>query len=205
MSKECCEIETTSKPKNEKQKVILWISLILNASMFIVEIIYSYLAQSVSLKADAIDFLGDAANYGLSIFVLNMTLQKKAKASFVKSASMGLFGFWVIGSTIYYFVTKSQPEAETMSVVGVAAFFVNLLVAGLLYQFRDGDSNMKSVWLCTRNDVIGNLAVILAAGGIIATKSNWPDLVVALGMGLLAIQSAWLVFADARREIKIAN
>ncbi|MFN7610166.1 MAG: cation transporter, partial [bacterium] len=154
--------------------------------MFFAELITSFVADSVALKADAIDFLGDAANYGVSLFVLGMSIGTRARASLLKAYTMAAFGLWVIGSAVFSWIAQSQPEASLMGKLGVTAMLVNLLVAGLLFKFRNGDSNMKSVWICTRNDVIGNIAVIIAAAGVVATSSGWPDLVVALGMGLLA-------------------
>lgn len=202
MSSGCHSCSTDTRPLNYNQKVVLWIALVLNAVMFFAELITSFVADSVALKADAIDFLGDAANYGVSLFVLGMSIGTRARASLLKAYTMAAFGLWVIGSAVFSWIAQSQPEASLMGKLGVTAMLVNLLVAGLLFKFRNGDSNMKSVWICTRNDVIGNIAVIIAAAGVVATSSGWPDLVVALGMGLLAIFSAREVIIDANRELK---
>jgi Co/Zn/Cd efflux system component len=202
MSSGCHSCSTDTRPLNYNQKIVLWIALVLNAVMFFAELITSFVADSVALKADAIDFLGDAANYGVSLFVLGMSIGTRARASLLKAYTMAAFGLWVIGSAVFSWIAQSQPEASLMGKLGVTAMLVNLLVAGLLFKFRNGDSNMKSVWICTRNDVIGNIAVIIAAAGVVATSSGWPDLVVALGMGLLAIFSAREVIIDANRELK---
>lgn len=202
MSSGCHSCSTDTRPLNYNQKVVLWIALVLNAVMFFAELITSFVADSVALKADAIDFLGDAANYGVCLFVLGMSIGTRARASLLKAYTMAAFGLWVIGSAVFSWIAQSQPEASLMGKLGVTAMLVNLLVAGLLFKFRNGDSNMKSVWICTRNDVIGNIAVIIAAAGVVATSSGWPDLVVALGMGLLAIFSAREVIIDANRELK---
>lgn len=202
MSVGCQSCSLEIKPPEGNQKKVLWIALILNAGMFFAEVITGFFADSVALKADAIDFLGDAANYGVSLFVLGMSVGTRARASLLKAYTMGAFGFWVIGSAVFSWISQSQPEPSLMGKLGALAMFVNLLVAGLLFKFRNGDSNMKSVWICTRNDVIGNIAVIIAAGGVIVTSSRWPDLIVASGMGLLAIFSAKEVIKEANRELQ---
>lgn len=198
----CQSCPTEIKAPKGNQKTVLWIALVLNAGMFFAEVITSFYADSVALKADAIDFLGDAANYGVSLFVLGMSLGTRARASLLKAYTMGAFGLWVIGTAVFNWITQSHPEPTLMGKLGVLAMLVNLLVAGLLFKFRNGDSNMKSVWICTRNDVIGNIAVIIAAGGVVATSSRWPDLIVASGMGLLALFSAKEVIKDANRELQ---
>jgi Co/Zn/Cd efflux system component len=167
-----------------------------------VELASSFSADSVSLVADSIDFFGDAANYAVSLFVLSSGLVVRAKASLLKAATMGLFGVWVIGASIYNAVVMSAPQAETMGFLGVIAMVANLLVALMLYKYRDGDSNMQSVWLCTRNDVIGNIAVIVAASGVFLTTTRWPDLIVAFGMGILSLYSSLQVIKVAKLELK---
>ena len=170
--------------------------------MFLVELASSFSADSVSLVADSIDFFGDAANYAVSLFVLSSGLVVRAKASLLKAATMGLFGVWVIGVSIYNAIAISVPVAETMGKLGVIAMLANLLVALMLYKYRDGDSNMQSVWLCTRNDVIGNIAVIVAASGVFLTTTRWPDLIVAFGMGILSLYSSLQVIKVAKLELK---
>lgn len=198
-----CKLCVDSQKKLDRtQRNVLWIALVLNASMFFAEVIASFVADSVALKADAIDFLGDSANYGVSLFVLGMSVTARARASFLKAFSMGAFGFWVIATAIYNWFIASTPEPRMMSSFGVAAMAVNLLVAILLFRFRNGDSNMRSVWLCTRNDVLGNIAVIGAATGVFITASRWPDLLVAMGMGALAVHSAIEVVKAAREEVR---
>lgn len=205
MSADCCAPE--SKEVVGKRRTALWIALILNLIMFGVEIGASLLADSLSLRADAIDFLGDAANYGISLSVLGLSLRYRSFASIGKATTMGLFGIWVIASAIYNAVHGSYPHAEAMGILGFIALLVNLSVAMMLYRFKDGDSNMQSVWLCSRNDAIGNIAVMLAGGGVYLLNSHWPDLVVAIGMGILSLQSCYLVFRSARDELatQIAN
>jgi Co/Zn/Cd efflux system component len=183
---------------------ILWIALAVNAAMFVVEIGAGLAAGSMSLLADSLDFLGDAANYGISLWVLGLALSIRARASLIKAWSMALFGAWVLGSTVWHAFTGTTPDAAAMGLVGSLALLANLGVAFLLYRYRTGDSNMRSVWLCTRNDAIGNLAVLAAAVGVFGTGTAWPDLVVAAIMGTLALSSAWQVIRHAREELAAA-
>lgn len=188
-------------PNNTAFKRVLWICLILNLGMFFVEVIYGVLSHSLSLRADAIDFLGDGANYFVTLFILNSALQTKAKVSMGKAIFMLSFGLWVLGETVYRVFTNQMPDPVTMGWVGFLALFVNAFCALLLFKFKDGDSNMQSIWLCSRNDAIGNVAVILASGGVFAFTSKWPDLVVALGMAGLAVHSATQIIRAARNEL----
>src|SRR5690606_32998692 len=161
-------------------------------------------AGSVSLQADALDFFGDAANYGVSLAVLGMALAWRARASLLKGFSMAVFGVWVLAHTIFNLVTGVVPEPMTMGVIGTAALAVNLGVALLLYRYREGDSNMRSVWLCTRNDALGNLAVLAAALGVFGTGAGWPDLIVASVMAALALTSSAQVTRHALQELRVA-
>ena len=180
---------------------ILWSALALNAAMFFLELITGLAAGSLSLLADAIDFFGDAANYGLSLAVLSMATVVRAKAALFKAACMLAFGLFVVGQAVWSLQNGATPDALTMGVVGFLALCVNLGVAAMLYAYRHGDANMQSVWLCSRNDALSNLAVMLAALGVFGTASAWPDLMVACIMGLLAISSAFTVYQSARREL----
>jgi Co/Zn/Cd efflux system component len=170
--------------------------------MFLLEVSASFFAQSVSLQADSIDFLGDAANYGVSLLVLGHTLKWRARASQLKAASMAAFGAWVIGTAIYNAVVSSNPHAATMGAMGLLALAVNVGVAIMLFRHRNGDSNAQSVWLCSRNDAIGNIAVIAAAGGVFISGTMWPDLLVAFLIGGLGLQSSFAVFKAAKQELK---
>ena len=180
----------------------LWIALIVNAAMAAVEVAAGLHAGSVSLLADAIDFLGDAANYGVSLFVLGMALAWRARAALLKGLSMGLFGVFVLGKAAWVAASGTVPEPLTMGLVGALALAANLGVAALLYAWREGDANMRSVWLCTRNDAIGNVAVVAAAVGVFGTGSAWPDLLVAGVMGTLALTAAVTVVRQARGELR---
>jgi Co/Zn/Cd efflux system component len=169
--------------------------------MFVVELVASRVGDSMSLQADALDFFGDSANYGISLFVAGKALASRAKASMFKSASMALFGVWVVGSALYRVVNGSAPDATTMGAIAFIALLVNVSVAALLYRFRGDDSNRRSIWLCSRNDAIGNIAVIVAAAGVVASASRWPDLIVAAGIAALNISAAIQIMRLARLEL----
>ncbi len=184
---------------------VLWAALVINAAMVIIEIAAGVSAGSVSLLADALDFFSDAVNYGVSLLVLSMALQWRSRAAIFKAATMLGFGIFVLGKAAWGAYTGMPPVALTMGLVGLLALVANLTVAFLLYQYRDGDANMRSVWICTRNDAIGNVAVMLAALGVLGTHSAWPDLLVAAVMGSLALQGAWTVLRQARGELRLAS
>lgn len=208
MSKDCCSHEVghnhdiTLDPNDKTFKKILWIALILNLGMFFLEVIFGLLSQSLSLRADAIDFLGDGLNYFATLFILNSAIQTKAKLSITKAIFMLVFGLWVLGEAVYRFFGEQVPDAFTMSWVGILALLVNATVALLLFKFKEGDSNMRSVWLCSRNDALGNLAVVLASGGVYWWGRQWPDLIVALFMAGLALSAAFQILRIAKTELK---
>jgi Co/Zn/Cd efflux system component len=181
---------------------VLWIALLVNALMFAVELWAGFGTGSVSLLADAIDFFGDAANYGVSLAVLTMALAWRARAAMAKGICMLVFGLFVIGKALWAVRTGTPPEAFTMGAISLLALAANVGVAVILYAWRAGDANMRSVWLCSRNDAVGNVAVFLAALGVQATASAWPDLAVAFAMGALAVSSAWAVLRQASAELK---
>lgn len=192
---------TPSAPDSRFRKA-LWIALILNGLMFFVELAGGFSAGSRSLLADALDFLGDTANYALSLSVLALGALWRARAALVKGLTMGLYGVGVMVAVLYSLSRGQAPEPATMGLIGFVALLVNVAVAIMLYAFREGDANMRSVWLCSRNDAIGNVAVMLAALGVFGTGSAWPDLLVASIMAALALSSAFSVTAQARAEIR---
>ncbi len=196
----CCA-PTTSPLDTPAYRRVLWLALGVNAAMFFIEAGAGLAAGSVALQADALDFLGDAANYGLSLFVLSMALMWRARAALVKGASMGLFGLWVIVAAAMSAVAGGTPSAPVMGAVGALALAANVGVALLLYRYRNGDANMRSVWLCTRNDAIGNVAVMAAAVGVFGTGSAWPDIAVAAIMASLALAAALQVIRSAMGEL----
>jgi cation diffusion facilitator family transporter len=205
LSAHCCHHddhhELADGPQPPGYRRVLWIALLVNALMFGVEIVVGVAAGSMSLLADSLDFFGDAANYGISLAVLGSALAIRARAAILKAATMGLFGAWVLGSSVWLAFRGGVPDAHAMGIVGALALVANVGVAILLYRFRSGDSNMRSVWLCTRNDALGNLAVLAAALGVFGTGTRWPDLIVATIMGTLALTAAWQVIREARHEL----
>jgi Co/Zn/Cd efflux system component len=205
MSESCCNQPVDLHRGNQGYRRVLWIILAINAAMFAVEVTAGLAAGSASLQADALDFLGDAGNYAISLFVVGMALQYRAAAALVKGATMGIFGVWVIGVTVWHALAGTLPEAFTMGAVGTAALIANALSFALLWAYRSGDSNMRSAWVCTRNDVLGNLAVLAAALGVFGTGTGWPDIAVAAVMATLALQGASLVLRQSWSELRIAS
>lgn len=203
MSAHCCHDATCSSPPVDPRfRRALWIALVLNATMFVVEFGASWTSGSLALLADSIDFFGDAGNYAISLAVLGMGLAARARAALFKAACMAAFGVFVLGRALWNVKAGTVPEPATMGAVGFVALLVNVGVAWLLYRFRAGDANMRSVWICSRNDAVGNLAVMLAALGVFGTGTAWPDLVVAAVMGLLALTGGWAVLRQARGELR---
>ena len=205
----CCSHDTcaseTKAPGNQLSDPVwrraLWIALVVNAGMFLGEIGAGVAAGAVSLQADALDFLADAANYAISLSVLGLGLAWRARAALVKGWAMLLLGLWVIGSALWHAYAGTLPSAHVMGVVGALALVANLGVAVLLYRFRTGDANMQSVWICSRNDAIGNLAVLAAALGVFGTGTGWPDIAVAAVMAFLGIAGGWRVIRQAGQEL----
>ena len=195
----CAPPSATQSPGYRR---VLWIALVINAAMFAVEIAGGLRAGSVSLLADAIDFLGDAANYGVALLVLGMALKWRARAALLKGLTMGAFGIFVLGRAAWSLAAGIVPDPMTMGWIGALALAANVAVAAMLFAWREGDANMRSVWLCTRNDAIGNVAVMAAALGVFGTGSAWPDLAVAAVMGTLALAAARSVIAQARAELR---
>lgn len=203
MGHSCCETScATDQLRNAKYRRVLWIVLVINAAMFFAEVAAGLMAKSVSLQADALDFLGDAAAYGISLAVVGMGLRYRAMAAMLKGSAMGIFGLWVLGTTVHQFMTGTLPRAETMGVVGVVALLANATCFALLWAYRNGDANMQSVWICSRNDALGNVAVLLAAASVFGTQQGWPDALVAAIMAALALQGAWVTIRAARAELR---
>ena len=179
--------------------------LAINAVMFLVEIGAGWSAQSMALQADALDFFGDSINYAITLYVLTRSIAWRAGTAFLKGLVMCGFGLFILGASVYHAATGSAPEAPVMGVVGLLALLANAVSAFLLFRFRDGDSNLRAVWLCSRNDAIGNLAVLAAAGGVYLTATAWPDLSVGLVMAGLAIWAGGAVMRQARGDLRAAQ
>lgn len=184
---------------------VLWIALAINVSMFAAEIAAGVAAGSSSLQADALDFLGDAANYAISLSVVGSVLAWRARAALLKGTTLLALGLWVSAATAWHAFEGTLPGAEVMGVVGTVALAANAGVAALLYRHRQGDANMRSVWICSRNDVIGNLAVIAAALGVFGTGTGWPDVIVAAIMASLGIVGGIQIVQQAQRELRLVR
>src|SRR5215472_1333603 len=197
----CCDCrENDPQRGNPAYRRILWIVLAVNGLMFAVEIGVGLAAGSASLQADALDFLGDAGNYAISLFVVGMELRYRAIAALAKGTTMAVFGLWVLAITGWHAWHATLPHAFTMGAVGLAALASNAASFALLWSHRGGDANMRSAWICTRNDVLGNLAVLLAALGVFGTSAGWPDVLVAAIIASLALQRAFMVIRQAQVE-----
>lgn len=201
----CChDAHCSAAPASNspRWRAALWIALAINAGFFLAEIIAGVAANSAALQADAVDFLGDSANYAISLGVAGLALHWRSKAALAKGATMILFALWVLGSTAWHAAHGTLPQAEIMGVVGFAALIGNSSVALMLYRFRAGEANMRSVWICSRNDAIGNLAVLLAAMGVFGTRTGWPDLIVAGIMGGLEFWGGCQIVRQAHGELR---
>src|SRR3954452_20156795 len=203
---DCCCAPPQLNPDLHRGNVayrrVLWAVLAINAVMFLIEIAAGLAAGSASLQADALDFLGDSANYAISLLVVGMALRYRASAALAKGATMAAFGLWVIGTVVWHGLHGTLPSAFTMGTVGIAALVANAASFGLLWAYRHGDSNMRSAWICTRNDVLGNLAVLLAVLGVFGTGMGWPDFIVAAIMAALALQGATIVVQQSLGELR---
>ena len=199
----CCECANDRTPDDDPiWRRALWLALAINAAMFAAEIIAGFAAGSQALRADALDFLGDAANYAISLGVAGSALAWRARAALVKGATLGLLGLYILVSTLVALWSGRLPHAEVMGVVGIVALIANGGVAVMLYRYRGGDANRRSVWICSRNDAIGNIAVVAAALGVFGTGTAWPDLIVAGIMAALGISGGWQFIQHARRDIE---
>ena len=196
----CCGDNDKFDGVSDEYKRRLWIVIALNASMFVVEMTAGHLAKSQALQADALDFFGDALTYGISLAVIGASIRARTAAALAKGISLFLMGAWVFGSTVYRLFFVGVPEAEIMGVVAALALATNLASVFLLVSYKDGDANVRSVWLCSRNDAIGNVAVMIAALGVWATASGWPDLIVAAIMASLFLSSSFQIIRQALEE-----
>lgn len=204
MADSCCESAcgTKSALNDPRWRRALWIALGVNAAMFAAEFVAGSAADLRSLQADALDFLGDSANYAISLTVAGMALVWRARSALVKGLTLLGFGAWVLATAMLAFLNGAAPQPATMGIVGALVLAANVGVALLLYRFSSGDANMRSVWICSRNDAIGNIAVMVAALGVFRTGNAWPDLVVAGIMAVLAISGGAQIVLHARDELR---
>jgi cation diffusion facilitator family transporter len=205
MSANCCGHNGAFEGLSADYKRRLWLVIGINASMFAVEMAAGALAGSRALQADALDFLGDSLTYGISLAVIGMSLRMRALAAFAKGLSLTAMGLWVFGATLYHVFVLGVPRAEVMGVIGFLALAANVTSVFLLMRYKDGDANVRSVWLCSRNDAIGNVAVMVAALGVWGTASKWPDLTVAAIMAGLFLWSSFQILRQSLREMRIAK
>jgi Co/Zn/Cd efflux system component len=199
----CCGSNVKFEGLSAGYRRRLWLVIAINAAMFIVEMTAGVLSRSQALQADALDFLGDTLTYGISLAVIGMSLRARATAALFKGLSLTLMGLWIFGSTAYHVLVLGLPRAEIMGAIGFLALAANVTSVLILLKYKDGDANVRSVWLCSRNDAIGNVAVVIAAAGVWGTATAWPDLIVAAVMAGLFVYSsiqilrqAWLEFSS---------
>ncbi len=196
----CCGHDAKFDGVSDDYKRRLWIVIAINAVMFGVEMVAGQLAGSQALQADALDFLGDSLTYGISLAVIGASIRVRTNAALFKGVSLLLMGLWVFGSTVYRVFYIGVPEAEIMGVIGFLALLANLASVLILVRYKDGDANVRSVWLCSRNDAIGNVAVMIAALGVWGTATGWPDLIVATIMAALFLSSSVQIIRQALDE-----
>lgn len=202
MAKSCCESKYTELAAlHQKQASVLKAVLIINAAMFVVELTSGILAQSMALMADSLDMLGDASVYAFSLYALNKGAQWRARAGYAKGVIMALFAAVILGQTLYRFLGQTTPEAHLMGIVAALALVTNLFCLVLLYSHRSDDINMRSTWLCSRNDIVANLGVIAASGLVAFFQSGWPDLLVGTAIAGLFLWSSRDVISEARSEL----
>lgn len=204
MSGGCCGEEHDFDGVSDGYRRRLWLVIAINAVMFAVEIVAGQMSGSRALQADALDFLGDSLTYALSLYVIGMSLRVRARAAMLKGVSLLAMGCWVLGTTVWGAIAGGTPEAATMGAVGFMALAANLASVALLMAYREGDANVRSVWLCSRNDAIGNVAVMIAALGVWGSSTGWPDLIVAAIMAGLFVSSAAQIIRRAAAEMREA-
>ena len=202
MSASCGHHHGTFEGLSEDYKRRLWAVIAINAGMFFVEMTAGQLARSQALQADALDFFADAVTYGISLAVIGASIRVRTTAAAAKGLSLFLMGLWVFGSTIWRVFQGGVPEAPVMGIIGVLALVANLLSVLLLMNYKDGDANVRSVWLCSRNDAIGNVIVMIAAVGVWGTATAWPDLIVAAIMAGLFLSSSVQILRQSWLEWK---
>jgi Co/Zn/Cd efflux system component len=202
MATGCCNHCSSPPSQDPRWRRVLWVALFVNAGFFAAEIVAGAAAGSSALQADALDFFGDAANYAISLSVVGMALTWRSWAAVAKGGTMIVFAVWVLANAAWHAFHGTLPQAEVMGVVGIAALIANGGVALMLYRFRTGDANMRAVWICSRNDAIGNTVVVLAALGVLGTGTGWPDVIVATIMGGLGLWGGWQIVSEACGELR---
>jgi len=197
-----CASDRTTPVEDTVYRKILWFALIVNGAMFLVEIIAGALGQSLALTADAMDFFSDAANYAITLIVLGLSLSVRSKAALFKGICMGLVGLYVLYSSVSHIIEGTVPHAEVMGLIGFLALITNVVVAVLLYRHRDGDANRQSIWICSRNDAIANIAVMMAGAGVWVSQTGWPDIFIGLGIAGLGLWGAGQIIRKSLKEME---
>lgn len=205
MSASCCGHTPKFEGLSADYKRRLWLVIAINGAMFFLELVAGALSGSQALQADALDFAADATTYGISLAVIGASIAVRARAALLKAASLTLMAIWVLGSTAYHVLVLGIPRAEIMGAVGVLALLANLASVLILVRYKDGDANVRSVWLCSRNDAIGNIAVMLAALGVWGTATKWPDILVAAIMAGLFLTSSFQILRQSTRELRTSK
>lgn len=197
-----CHGDTERAERDPAYRRALWLVVLLNVGFGLIEIVGGFIAGSQALKADALDFLGDGSITFVGLLALAWSERSRARVALVQGLFLAGLGLFVIGMAAWRALNAIPPEAELMGGIGVAALAVNVAAAWILSRFREGDANVRAVWLFSRNDALANVAVIVAAGLVAWTHSAWPDLVVALAIAVLFLHSAYEIVRDARRELR---
>jgi Co/Zn/Cd efflux system component len=205
MGASCCANEARFEGLSADYKRRLWLVIAINAAMFLVEMVAGAVAGSRALQADALDFFGDAVTYGITLAAIGTSLHTRAWAAMAKGISLTGMGMWVFGATAYHVLVIGVPRAEVMGVIGFLALAANLASVLILFRYKEGDANVRSVWVCSRNDAIGNVAVIIAALAVWGTATRWPDLIVAAIMAGLFLTSSAQIVRRASIELEEAN
>lgn len=205
MAADCCGSNIRFEGLSADYKRRLWLVIAINATMFMVEMVAGALAGSQALKADALDFAGDTATYGISLAVIGASLRTRSWAAIGKAASLSAMALWVLGVTVYHVLIVGVPRAEVMGAIGVLALLANVASVLVLMRYKDGDANVRSVWLCSRNDAIGNVAVMAAAAAVWLTETRWPDLAVAALMAGLFLYSSVRILRQSLDEMREAR
>jgi Co/Zn/Cd efflux system component len=200
----CCGCEVKFDGLSRGYRARLWAVIALNASMFAVEMVGGAMAGSEALQADALDFLGDTLTYGMSLAVIGLSLRVRATAALIKGATLAAMGLWVLGATVWHTFVLGTPRADVMGLIGFLALAANVASVLILVNYKDGDANVRSVWLCSRNDAIGNVAVMLAALAVWSTATGWPDVIVAAILASLFLNSASKILRQALGEWRLA-
>lgn len=201
MKNDNCDITPVDTETTHKLKLVLWVVFALNLGMFIIEFFFGLQARSSALMADSLDMFADAFVYGISLFVLNKGHFQQAKASMLKGGLMVALGLFVLAENIYKIIYPVLPSAEIISTLGLLALIANVICVVLLLKYRDKSLNVKSAWICSRNDAFGNIAVIIAGLLVAKFSSQWPDIIIGFGLAFVVIKSSFQIIASSKDEL----